>query len=68
MYKTFLMKYALNSFMINSTSEKPRFLPSSFSDTNDKNPVLARGRDFYFLFLTSLLLPQTKFFTRFLEK
>ena len=47
--------------------ENPRFLTSSFSDTNDKNPVHASGRDFYFLLLTSSLLLQIKFDTGFLE-
>ena len=34
--------------------------------SSSKNPVHASGRDFYFLLLTSSLLPKTKFFTGFL--
>ena len=34
---------------------------------SSKNPVHASGRDFYFLLLTSSLLPQNKIHTGFLE-
>ena len=49
-----------------SLLKKIRFSPSSFLGTNDKNPVHVSGRDFYFLLLTSSLLPQPKFLTGFL--
>ena len=38
----------------------------SSPSTSSKNPVHASGRDFYFLLLTSSLLPQIKFDTGFL--
>ena len=42
---------------LRKNEENPRLLTGSFLNNRDKNPVLVRGRDFYFLLLTSSLLP-----------
>ena len=52
--------------VVRQESAKLSFASSNLAGTS-KNPVHESGRDFYFLLLTSSLLPQNKICTGFLE-